>query len=121
MKVLVCGGRNFLDWSLLKEVLDDLFDELGLSCIIQGGAKGADFLAKVYASELQISCKEYPANWKKYGKGAGCIRNQEMLDESKPDYVVAFYGGSGTKDMVKRALKVLPRDKVITVGWDYED
>ena len=47
--------------------------------------------------------EEYPADWKKYGKSAGPLRNQRMIDEGKPDLVVAFPGGVGTADMISRA------------------
>jgi hypothetical protein len=45
----------------------------------------------------------YVAQWKKHGRAAGPIRNQRMLDEGKPDLVVAFPGGRGTADMIRRA------------------
>ena len=91
----------------LSKTLDKLWgpDYLDAPTIIQGGAKGADFLAKVYAHECGIPCEEYPADWKAYGKAAGHLRNQKMLDEGKPDLVVAFPGGNGTADMVARARK----------------
>ena len=51
----------------------------------------------------------FPAQWDKYGKSAGVIRNQQMLDEGKPDTVVYFHDNiersKGTKDMVSRAKK----------------
>ena len=110
MKILVCGGRNYLDYLTLQKTLDNLVNGVDpdLVTIIQGGAKGADYLAKVYAycwGWGGLNCKEYPADWKKYGKAAGAIRNQQMLDEGKPDLVVAFPGGVGTADMVERAKK----------------
>jgi hypothetical protein len=111
MRILVCGGRDYLDYLTLQKTLDGVVYDLGCpdeAVIIQGGAKGADFLAKVYAycwGWGGLHCVEYPADWKTYGKGAGAIRNQQMLDEGKPDLVVAFPGGSGTADMVSRARK----------------
>ena len=109
-RILICGGRDFLDYDLLKRTLDELLLEFKSNnvTIIQGGAKGADFLAKVYANSCtssKVECLEFPAAWFKYGKKAGPIRNQTMLDEGKPDLVVAFSGGAGTKDMVSRAVK----------------
>lgn len=111
MRILVCGGRDYLDYTTLSKTLDkvlygkveDIPDDV---TIIQGGAKGADFLAKVYCYCFGwggISCEEYPADWKKYGRAAGHIRNQQMLDEGKPDLVVAFPGGRGTADMMSKA------------------
>lgn len=111
MKILVCGGRDYLDYKTLSKFLDTLVstvDNPDDITIIQGGAKGADFLAKVYAycwGWGGLHCKEYPANWSKHKQAAGPIRNQQMLDEGKPDVVVAFKGGSGTADMVLRAKK----------------
>lgn len=110
-RILVCGGRDFLDYLKLRDVLDSLIDDLedpSDVVIIQGGAKGADFLAKVYAycwGWGGLMCEEYSADWKKDGKAAGPIRNQKMLDEGRPDLVVSFPGGSGTADMVRRARK----------------
>lgn len=106
MRILVCGGREFDNWGVLCSELDkQLFGRERLVYIIQGGAKGADFLARVWAKFRNCPQEEYPANWKKYGRGAGGIRNQQMLDEGKPDLVVAFPGGTGTADMVRRAKK----------------
>ena len=106
MRALVCGGREFDNWELLSEVMESLdggsFENL---TVIQGGAKGADFLARVWAKYHGREMEEYPADWKKHGKGAGAIRNQQMLDDGKPDLVIAFPGGVGTADMVRRAKK----------------
>lgn len=108
MRILVCGGRDYLDYNYLDITLFDILD-IGITgkdhTIIQGEAKGADFLSKVFAHEYELKVESFPANWKKYGKAAGSIRNQQMLDEGKPDLVVAFPGGTGTADMVRRAKK----------------
>jgi len=101
MRVLVCGGREYDDWQHLAETLYPLLTAHGV--LIQGGAKGADFLARVFAKWRGVPVKEYRANWERHGKAAGGIRNQLMLDDAKPDLVVAFPGGRGTADMVRRA------------------
>jgi hypothetical protein len=103
MRILVCGGRDFDDWGLLCKSLDSF--RHAKNTFIQGGATGADFLVKVFAKYYKELVEEYPADWKTYGKAAGAIRNQQMLDEGKPDIIIAFPGGSGTADMVKRAKK----------------
>lgn len=104
MRVLVCGGRDFDDWELFHTSMSKI---CGHSCptIIEGGAKGADFLARVWAKLYNLEYEEYPANWKKYGKGAGHIRNKQMLDEGKPDIVIAFPGGYGTLNMIKQSTR----------------
>ena len=106
MRVLVCGGRKFYNKLLLKRTLDALHDERGITCIIHGGATGADFLAKQWA----IAYGGMPEEEYKYerggtGKSAGSIRNLMMLVQGKPDLVVAFPGNNGTADMKRQARK----------------
>jgi hypothetical protein len=101
MKVIVCGGRDYDDMETLYEVLDTL----KITTIISGHARGADSMAEAYADERNLKLEIYPAEWDKYGKRAGFIRNQQMLDAGKPQMVVAFPGGNGTADMVRRARK----------------
>jgi hypothetical protein len=88
--------------------------------IIEGNARGADTMAGVYATTWGLGLEVYPANWKKYNKAAGPIRNQQMLDEGKPDLVLAFHDNidksKGTKDMVARAEKAGIEVRIITHG-----
>lgn len=117
MRILVCGGRDYKDYLRIKEVLDNLHDEGGhpykkeITEIIHGNATGADTLAALWASHTwkhngdSIEVKVFPADWDKHGKSAGYIRNQQMLDEGKPDLVIAFPGGKGTTNMVQLAAK----------------
>lgn len=106
MKVLVCGGRDFDDWHLFcKGMYENGLTGLVLReiTIIEGGARGADFLAKVWAKWVGVKLEEFPADWKTLGKSAGSVRNTQMLAEGKPDLVIAFPGGSGTANMIKQA------------------
>lgn len=104
MRVLVCGGRDYGNYDYLKTFLSALqVVEAPFSCIIHGAARGADTMAGTYARRHNIPLEECPANWEVHGKSAGIIRNKQMLDEGKPDLVVAFPGGSGTAHMVKIA------------------
>ena len=101
MRVLVCGGRDYQDRARACAVLDDLpRDDLTIIC---GAANGADSLAADWALARRAELKWFPAEWRKHGKAAGPIRNQKMLDEGKPDLMIAFPGGRGTADMVRRA------------------
>ena len=112
----MCGGREFDDWGLMCSTLDEiLFSESRPLTIIEGGAKGADFLGRVWAKLRSCPYKEYPADWKTHGGAAGPIRNKQMLEEGKPDLVVAFAGGSGTRDMIRQAEKA--GVKVVEVSW----
>ncbi|CAN1722779.1 DUF2493 domain-containing protein [Hyphomicrobium sp. 1Nfss2.1] len=101
--VLVCGGRAFRDVVWLRSALDRLHVEVPFARVIAGGACGADTLAAEWAVSRGIPADVFMADWEGLGRKAGPIRNQRMLDEGKPDLVVAFPGGRGTADMVRRA------------------
>jgi YspA, cpYpsA-related SLOG family len=108
--VLVCGGRHYgdsdeLDALWLEFVLDRFHKHLGIGRLVQGGATGADALARRWAKTRCVELGTYKAQWARYGSAAGPIRNQEMLDREHPDLVVAFEGRSGTLDMKERAEK----------------
>ena len=103
MKILVCGSRDWNDYpTLVREV-----EKHNPTKIIHGDAPGADQLAWDVARQLELPCRAYPAQWTKYGRSAGPKRNQHMLDEEKPDLVLAFPlpQSKGTWDMVRRARK----------------
>jgi hypothetical protein len=103
MRAIVCGGRDYHDRQRVFEVLDRLRSERRLRVVIHGAASGADSEADQWAIERHVSVHRFPAQWNKHGKAAGLIRNQAMIDKGRPDFVVAFPGGVGTADMVRRA------------------
>lgn len=103
MRVLVCGSRS---WRL-PNVIEKRLRELPANAeILHGGARGADTLAAAIALDLGFFVEEYAADWKRYGKRAGMIRNVEMLD-SWPDLVLAFWDGSsmGTAHVIREARR----------------
>ena len=111
MNVLVCGDRNWANRRSMYLVLDTLeLNYAGHLTIIEGQAKGADQIAGEWA-ELsgvrKVKHVKFPADWATYKRAAGPIRNQQMLDEGKPDLVLAFHDNikqsKGTGDMVRRA------------------
>lgn len=97
--VLVCGGRDFADADLVARTLSSWAPRR----IIHGGARGLDALAGHWAALHQVEVKTYPADWKALGRKAGPIRNQQMLDSEEIHFVLAFPGGRGTADMVRRS------------------
>lgn len=105
MRILICGGRDFDDLDFVGWHLARLHRIFTIDTLISGMASGADTLGLFWAKEKNIPIDEYPANWKLYDKKAGSIRNQQMIDEGKPDIVFATPGGVGTEDMVRRAKK----------------
>jgi hypothetical protein len=106
MKVLVCGSRKYQKWDVVRDTLDRLLAGESEIHVIQGGAKGADFMGRRWAVIRKQSYTEIKAEWKTHGLAAGPIRNRKMLD-LKPDLVVAFHDdpglGVGTKDCVDEA------------------
>ena len=105
MRLLVCGGRDYDNKDLMRRILQQFYG--GIDVLIHGAAKGADMLANETFQELNdfANIEPYPANWTTYGKSAGPIRNRQMLEEGKPDLVLAFPGGKGTRDMINQAKK----------------
>jgi len=103
MKIAVIGSRNFNNYQLLKNTLDKYKEKCEL--IISGGAKGADKLAEKYAEENGIETKIFKPNWKRYGKGAGLIRNRQIVENA--DLIIAFWDGKskGTEFSVNYAKK----------------
>lgn len=103
-RILVCGGREYNDRERVRRVLDAVLEGIGSAgkdvVIIHGNARGADLLADQYAREKSLRVLSFPADWNTYGTRAGPIRNKQMLDEGKPDAVIAFPGGIGTRNMV---------------------
>jgi len=104
VKLLVCGGRDFSDYALVKSTLDVFGGSRGVT-LAHGGARGADLLAGRYAASRGWPVRVFPADWQAHGKSAGPRRNQQMLTEFVPDLVIAFPGGRGTSDMIARARR----------------
>ena len=103
MRILVCGGRDYNNQSEVEYQLGGIHNETPIKHVIAGAANGADTLAVRWAKDEHIKVTEFPANWKKYGKRAGYIRNKNMLEQGNPDMVVAFPGGRGTEMMCRLA------------------
>ena len=121
-RIIVCGGRDYVDAAKVHKVLSNLLQRHGSSLeIIQGGARGADRLARQWADSNGVSCLTMKADWDRFGPSAGPIRNKNMAIElmkgvpraefEKSRLVVAFPGGPGTANMMGVAhaygLKVL--------------
>ena len=119
-RVLVCGSRRWADEQPIRDALTKLAKEAPI-CVIEGGARGADEIARqwvIYARQhlgLQVEHQLFPANWTRYGKSAGIVRNKQMLAEGQPDLVLAFQkdASAGTESMIRLAQEA----KVPVVIW----
>ena len=107
MRLIIAGGREFNSYTLLKSEVLAWVDSLGLDLcnieIVSGMARGADSLGLQFAEEFQRKVKCFPANWEKFGKRAGYIRNAEMA--AYGDALIAFWDGKskGTLHMITEA------------------
>lgn len=103
MRLLVCGGRNYADWVKADRVLDPYFENhKARLIIIEGGAAGADRLARQWATRRGVHTATVNALWERNGQSGGPIRNKAML-LLRPDEVLAFPGGTGTEHMKRVA------------------
>lgn len=102
MKILVCGGRNYRAREKVFAGMDTCAKVWAVTHVIHGAAEGADMLAGQWARERGMQEVRCYANWHKYDRAAGSMRNQRML-ELRPDAVVAFPGAIGTAHMVRIA------------------
>ena len=107
MRVLVCGDRNWTDRLALESALDVIHAQTPFSCVIEGEARGADSLARLWAESRGVLVRKYPALWETYGRAAGPIRNKQMLTDGQPELVIAFHkdigSSKGTRNMLKQA------------------
>lgn len=122
--VIIAGGRDFRDYDLLVKTMNHLLsnikDDITVDC---GKARGADTLGEQYAKEHGYPVQYFPADWDRYGKAAGYLRNTEMAKNA--DALVAFWDGMslGTRHMIEiarsRGLKVRVKryDKESGVRW----
>lgn len=117
MRVLVCGGRRYANRAFLHRVLNRVHARRPVTCVIEGGAAGADAMGRVWAHGKGIDVATFDANWDLYQGRAGSVRNHKMLREGRPELVVAFEGGKGTAHMVRIAREAgVP----VVETWKYE-
>ncbi len=99
MKIAIVGSHSFNDYAVLKKFIDDTCEAEGITgdAVVSGGARGADALGERYAEEYALDKIIFPADWKKYGKRAGFIRNVDIIKNC--DICFAFWDGEshGTK------------------------
>ena len=108
-RIIVAGCRAFDDYQLLSSTLNAHMRIYDYDMeIVSGTCRGADILGERYAKEWNLCCKRFPADWSKFGKAAGPIRNRQMAEYATN--LVAFWDGnknrSGTWNMINVATKL---------------
>jgi hypothetical protein len=113
MKIAIIGSRTFDNYSLLQETLKLYKSKITL--IVSGAAKGADSLGEKWALENNIKTLIFPANWNKYGKRAGFIRNEDIIKNC--DCVIAFWDNKskGTAHSISLCEKYNIPYKIINI------
>ena len=105
-RIIITGSRDWCDKDKVRNVLSGLPKN---TLIIHGGCRGLDTIGGNIAKELGLNVYVFNAEWKKYGNGAGPIRNQQMIDVGMPTRVIAFHENieqsRGTLDMINRARR----------------
>ena len=103
MRTIIAGGRDFANTGMAFICLEPLVKAGDI--IISGHASGADMMGELYAHKNKLQCELYPADWKKYGRAAGPIRNEQMAKVA--DRLIAFWDGKsrGTKSIINLAKK----------------
>lgn len=111
-RVIVCGSRR---WRDRDAIVNRLFKLPADTTIVHGNAQGADRIAHQEAQKLGLLVEPHPADWERYGKTAGPIRNKLMADLGA-DLCIAFWDGlsTGTRNMIDQAEKVGIPVEVIT-------
>ena len=107
---MIAGCRYYDNYKEAKKYIDFCISNIRKEnkiIIVSGCANGADIIGERYAEENGFTVEKYPADWKKYGKSAGPIRNEEMAEIC--DYVICFWDGKskGTKSMIEYAKNII--------------
>lgn len=105
-KVIIAGGRDFDDYQFLLDSICPILKSDDDIEIVSGCAKGADMLGERFANYFGLPIKKFPADWDRYGRGAGHIRNSQMAKYA--DELIAFWDkkSKGTKHMINTAKKL---------------
>ncbi len=110
MKVIIAGSRDNIEYQDVLSAMGECPWYSEITEVVSGKARGVDTLGEQWAIENNISIKEFPADWKKFGRSAGIKRNEQMGDYA--DSLVAVWDGEskGTKHMIdyskNKGLKV---------------
>lgn len=107
-KIVIAGSRYFEDYKIIREYVLDCLKQENVStpiCILSGGCRGADTCGERFAKEMGFQLKLFPAEWNKYKRAAGPIRNKVMVQEA--DVIICFWDkkSKGTKSLIDFAIK----------------
>ena len=113
MRVIIAGSRDFNNYALVCATMEELMKEMEITEVVCGCAKGADELGEIWAWSHHINVKRMPAEWDRFGRSAGMIRNHQMGEYA--DFLVAFWDGKsrGTQDMISYMKKIGKHGRIV--------
>jgi len=113
IKVIIAGGRDFLDLELVKATCEHMLQNHKDIEIVSGTCRGADLTGEDYANLKGYPIAKFPADWEKHNKAAGHIRNEQMANYA--DALIAFWDGKsrGTNNMIEQAKKKGLKVKIV--------
>ncbi len=102
-RVIIAGSRGFDNYEMLKSKCNLFLKNKMDITILSGTARGADLLGEKYAEEMGFQIERHPADWDRYPRSAGYVRNAEMAMAA--DALIAFLDGKsrGTQNMIQKA------------------
>lgn len=103
MRVVVAGSRFQKNRKFVFTALDAIHARTPITRLAHGDCEGTDKLAGEWARSRGVEEVPHPADWDRWGNSAGPRRNSSMLKAESPDMAIAFPGGKGTGDLVKKA------------------
>lgn len=130
MRLILCGGRHFDDAALIERQLDQVHAQYNITVLIHGGLPAIGTPAEVWARRHTVHVVRYPANWQLLGKQADDIRNRFMLEDARPDFLLALPGGRHTHSLVQIAQQMNigiihadedPHHKTASMGEEFPD
>lgn len=119
--LLVVGSRTFDDYDTMAKVMNENTPELEDLVIVEGGAKGADSMARAWANCCGVAFKEFKPNWGKYGKAAGLYRNIEMVEFIRENGGRALYFWDGKSKGTKQCIDSAKKLEVPVRVWNTEE
>jgi hypothetical protein len=116
MRIGFIGSRNYQHLVLISKIIKKIKAIYDSFTFVSGGARGVDKTAEMFAKSLGLECDIINAEWDKYGKGAGHIRNVKLVDSC--NMIVAFWDfiSPGTFDALKHA--VLNKNIPVIIVYD---
>lgn len=105
MKVLITGSRSWTDYRTIVEAFQKIISDSPVTLISGNCPQGADFLCEKAAKELGWDIELYPADWDKYGKRAGFLRNTEMVELGAELCLAFIHNDSKGASMTVRLAK----------------